>query len=322
MQPSRPLLQRHFSERRPSTFSDDLNLYSEPYENYQNGHQRKFSNTSSTLSKNDFEIGMVSPSLKKVANLPITTGTTKLLQSMHQTNLNPYMTLPKDFNKEEIKRKIQNDYTPSPTHQKSHNLLKTLPKPVKAKPSPKNSPIHNNYKKQLSALPLSDCNTQSYNTLPSPSKSRALPPVPPKRDQSTKLSNQNISYNTIKKRNTYDVSNSDNNYYSIPENNYNTYNVVSHYDTPAKVSKSPQHLQNSQNNIPPKPYSSQLSHNYIQTQNFLMNMNRTLGQKRNLGVDGLQKMVFPLVSPPSFSSPQDSYLETGSNFIQHSLITC
>lgn len=301
IQPQKVNLRRNLSEIRSSQYTDDMNVYSEPFEMYNGAHQRSLSNVSSPLSKPDLEFGKISPSLKKVANLPITTGTTKLLQSIQQTNLNPYMTLPKEFNKDEIKLKIQNDYTPTPTHQRSPNVLKTLPKPSKSKPTSqslhKKQHNHHKLRQQLSALPLSELPPQSYNTLPSPSKIRSLPPAPPKRDQSTKLSSHNHPYNTINNRRTYDNNTHNNRYDNINDNNnnYNTYiRSSSHYDTPT---------------IHP---NSKKTHNFIQTQNFLLNMNRALGQKRSLGVDGIIKMETPLSPPPSFPSTEGSYLDTGT----------
>ncbi|ESO05614.1 hypothetical protein HELRODRAFT_191344 [Helobdella robusta] len=247
-------------------YVSDANVYSEPYELSQINTLRRFSNTSSSC-RPDIAESLVSPSIKKTAVLPISTETTRLLQSMQNTNIlkngNVLKTLPKPVNKDLLKQTTienhvriqanQNDYTPSPTHMKSpehhpmSNVIKTLPKPTKS-----------NYTKtqmcqedDLPPPPLSILNRnqndesfRQYQTISSVHKSRNLPPPPPKRDQNTKLSNIQ----------TADCS--------------------------------------------------------IQTKNFILNLDRTIGMKKCFGAEGLCKMEMPLPPPPVVSN-ELSYIDLG-----------
>lgn len=254
----------------PSTYNDDISHYSEPFETQHRLHSRRISNASSCSGRIDFEESTISPSAKKFANLPITTGTTRFLHSMQATvpqrpptktpTIEDYgRSLQKDqllIDKNQRNQPCLNEYTPSPfacktpelmpKSQPKTNAIKTLPKPNKALCQQGMTP-HLPSDLDLPPPPpsLMTQNIQ-YQTLPATSKSRTLPPPPPKRDQSTKLSS--------------------------------------------------------------KPFDTHVTS--IQTRNFILNLDRTIGQKKVFGAEGLGRVEMPLPPPPVVSD-ETSYIDLG-----------
>ena len=255
----------------PSTYNDDISHYSEPFETQHRIHSRRISNASSCSGRMDFEESMISPSAKKFANLPITTGTTRFLQSMQATvPQRPPTKTPtiEDYNRSSLQKdqlfmeKNQrnqpclNEYTPSPfacktpelmpKSQPKTNAIKTLPKPSKALCQHGMTPQLPSDLDLPPPPPSLMTQNLQYQTLPALSKSRTLPPPPPKRDQSTKLSSK-----------------------------------------------------------PVDPHATS-----IQTRNFILNLDRTIGQKKVFGAEGLGRVEMPLPPPPVVSD-ETSYIDLG-----------